>query len=637
MLLRVNGLAKSFGIEEIFSQVDFFIDNGDKVGLIGANGMGKSTLVKCIVGEMEADAGNVNFTAGVNIGYLKQGSSVPDANLWEVLLTAREEVLKLREQMRKLELATAHSSGEEQNEYIKAYTQAVSEYESLGGYSYESLIRRVAYGLGFAQEDFEKNAQEFSGGQKTRILLACALIRQPDLLILDEPTNHLDIPMLEWLEGYLTEYSGGLLLISHDRYFLDRVTNKILLLQNCRLQSFKGNYTAYLKQYTLQVASREAAYLKQQQHIEDTEEYIRRYKAGIKSKQARGRQSQLSRLERLERPVQLEEIRLRLPEASMTADKVLILQEANIGYDSCLIHKADLLLRRGERVALIGVNGAGKTCMIKTIIGEVALLGGSLQLGNRVQIGYFAQEHENLADDNTLLDELMFSYSFSEEEARTHLAGVLFRGDEVFKQIKMLSGGERARIALLKLMLDGANFLILDEPTNHLDVLARQVLEETLNTFTGSILVVSHDRYFLDLLAQKVWEVEGGRICEYLGNYSDYKSKRQELLELKQQQAEALPTVFKTGAGANTVKRERGTRRKSPLELRRQAEKLELSIREQEGLMKVLEYKMSLPENHVDVEMSSQIATEHADLKGLIDELLIQWEDIMMQIEDDEV
>ena len=411
----------------------------------------------------------------------------------------------------------------------------------------------------------------------------------------------------------------------------------ILLLQNGRLQSFKGNYTAYLKQYTLQVASQEAAYLKQQQHIEDTEEYIRRYKAGIKSKQARGRQSQLSRLERLEKPVQLEEIRLSLPEASMTADKVLILQDANIGYDTCLINKASLLLRRGERVALIGVNGAGKTCMIKTVIGEVALLGGSLQLGNRVQIGYFAQEHEHLTEDNTLLDELMFSYSFSEEEARTHLAGVLFRGDEVFKQIKMLSGGERARIALLKLMLNGANFLILDEPTNHLDVLARQVLEETLNTFTGSILLVSHDRYFLDLLAQKVWEVEGGRICEYLGNYSDYKRKKQELAEIKQQQATKLiePTKQVTSS-VNSSKRERGPKRKSPLELRRQLDKLEQSIREQEGLMKVLEYNMSLPENHADVAMSAQIASEHAELESIINDLLKKWEDVLLQIEEEE-
>ena len=637
MQLRVENLAKSFGIQEIFKDVSFFIDKGDKVGLIGANGMGKSTLVKCLLGELEADAGQINFTSGLTVGYVEQAAQCPTGNLWQVLLTAQQRIVFLRAEMAKLEQQVAVSEAAEQNEYIQAYERVVHEYEHLNGYEYESLVKKVAYGLGFSDEDFTKEVEEFSGGQKTRINLALALIRQPELLILDEPTNHLDIQMIEWLEEYLRAYSGGLLLISHDRYFLDKVTTKIMLLQNTRLQSYKGNFSAYSTQYDLQLQSQQVAYEKQQEHIQETEEYIRRYKAGIKCKQARGRELQLMRLVRVEKPDNLKNIKLRLPAASMCAERVLMLENVTIGYQQPLVEKLELVLRRGEKVALIGANGAGKTTLLKSILGELAVLKGRIALGNRVQVAYFSQEHEGLNLTNSLLEELMLTGVSTEVEARNYLASILFVGDDVYKSIASLSGGERARLVLLKLMLQGANFLVLDEPTNHLDVLARQVLEETLRTFDGSMLVVSHDRYFLDEMVGRIWEIDAGSLQDYQGNYSAYKVQKQKILE-KQSNSNVLVGEVKnelvyTDQALTKQEKSPNKRTKSPYDLEKKLEKVELSIREQEALLMLLERKMALPESHFDLQQSLELAEEHAQLKNLLAQLLGEWEELMLQLE----
>lgn len=645
MLLRVENLCKSFGIHDVFTDISFFIDNGDKIGLIGANGMGKSTLVKCLLGQLAHDAGNIALSPNVTISYVEQSGECPQGKLWDVLLGAQERILHLREKMREYAYLTAEAQGEEQANYMHYYQRTVDEYEHLGGYEYEAVIRRVAFGLGFVAADFEKEAANFSGGQKTRINLALALIRQPDLLVLDEPTNHLDIRMIEWLEEYLQAYNGGLLIISHDRYFLDKVTNKIMLLQNTKLQVFKGNFTAYTKQYELQLASQAAAYEKQQEHIDATEEYIRRYKAGIKSKQARGRQSQLSRLERIEKPTQLDSIKLNLPEASMCADKVLNMERVTIGYDRPLVADVNFLIRRGERVAIIGPNGAGKTSMLKSILGQRNILTGRIELGNRVTIGYFSQEHEGLNLDNTLLEEVMQTHYCTTEQARTMLGSLLFVGDDVFKIIRTLSGGERARLALLKLMLQGANFLILDEPTNHLDVLAREVLEETLRDFDGTLLIVSHDRYFLDQMVEKIWELEEGHAFEYLGNYSDYKAKKADMLRIKleaQQEAAELEQIHKKTSKSDTAQpkteRAQSGQTTNPRDKKRKGasekdlERVELKIREYEALRKVLEMKMALPESHENAQTSELMAQEYNSLTETIDCLMQEWEEIMESI-----
>lgn len=646
MLVRVEKLSKSFGIHEVLKEISFFIDNNDKVGLVGANGMGKSTLVKCLLGEMEHDGGVINISPGLTIGYLEQAGKVPEGTLWEVLLGSEARVLLLRRKLEELSCLTAATQAQEQQEYIAAYQKAVEEYERLGGYEYDSLVRKVAFGLGFDSADFTKQVSIFSGGQKTRINLAMALIKKPQLLILDEPTNHLDIQMIEWLEEYLTAYSGGLLIISHDRYFLDKVTNKIMHLQNTGLQTFKGNFSAYLKQYTLQLESQTAAYEKQQEHIAATEEYIRRYKAGIKSKQARGRLSQLSRLERIDKPESLDSIKLRLPAAGMSADKTLVMDKVTIGYDKPLIRDVNLLVRRTERVAIIGANGTGKTSMLKSILGERKILTGRIELGNRVQIGYFSQEHEGLNMSATLLDEVMQTYFCTTEQARTMLGSILFTGDDVFKKIGTLSGGERARLALLKLMLQGANFLILDEPTNHLDVPAREVLEETLREFDGTMLVVSHDRYFLDQIVDRIWEIEAGQITQYLGNYSDYKAKKEDQLRIlreaneeAQEQAKLQPKTAQRIAGSSVSEQAWSKPEAGPKKAERRSrvtekdlEKTELKIREYEALRKVLEQKMALPENHLDAGMSERMAAEHRELTGVIDGLMQDWENIMEQL-----
>lgn len=643
MLLRIENLCKSFGIHDVFVNISFFIDTGDKIGLIGANGMGKSTLVKCLIGQMAHDGGHIVLSPNVTISYVEQSGECPQGKLWDVLLGSQERILHLRDKMREYSYMISEVQGEQQQNYMQIYQRAVDEYEHLGGYEYEAVVRRVAFGLGFCDEDFEKEVRNFSGGQKTRINLAMALIRQPDLLILDEPTNHLDIHMIEWLEEYLQAYNGGLLIISHDRYFLDKVTNKIMLLQNTKLQVFKGNFTAYTKQYELQLASQAVAYEKQQEHIKDTEEYIRRYKAGIKSKQARGRQSQLARLERVEKPPEMDSIKLQLPEAAMCADKVLIMERVTIGYDRPLVQDVNFLIRRGERVAIIGPNGAGKTSMLKSILGQRDILNGRIELGNRVSIGYFSQEHEGLNLDKTLLEEVMQSYYCTLEQARTMLGSILFVGDDVFKVIRTLSGGERARLALLKLMLQGANFLVLDEPTNHLDVLAREVLEETLRDFDGTLLIVSHDRYFLDQMVEKIWELEAGRAVEYLGNYSDYKAKKADMLRLKTEAEEdaARLAMEKTTKANITAKVEtthnrpvvsKEKKRKNASE--KDLERIELKIREYEALRRVLELKMALPESHAEQEISAAMAGEYVDLTSTIDGLMQEWEEIMEALDE---
>ena len=641
MLLRVENLSKSFGIHDVLADISFFIDNGDKIGLIGANGMGKSTLVKCLLGEMAHDTGNIVFSPNVTVSYVEQSGECPEGKLWDVLLGSQERILHLREKMREYSYLTAETQGEEQQNYMHYYQRTVDEYEHLGGYEYEAVVRRVAFGLGFSNEDFEKQVEHFSGGQKTRINLAVALIRQPDLLVLDEPTNHLDILMIEWLEEYLQAYNGGLLIISHDRYFLDKVTNKIMLLQNTKLQVFKGNFTAYTKQYELQLASQTAAYEKQQEHIQATEEYIRRYKAGIKSKQARGRQSQLERLERIEKPTHLDSIKLHLPSAAMSADKVLTMDRVTIGYDRPLVKDVNFLIRRGERVAIIGPNGAGKTSMLKSILGQRDILNGRIELGNRVSIGYFSQEHEGLNLDNTLLEEVMQSYYCTTEQARTMLGSILFTGDDVFKIIRTLSGGERARLALLKLMLQGANFLVLDEPTNHLDVLAREVLEETLRDFDGTLLMVSHDRYFLDQMVEKIWELEDGLAQEYLGNYTDYKNKKADNLRIKleaaqealeQQAASKSPKMNNDNKAVSVSATPKEKKRKGASE--KDLERVELKIREYEALRKVLEMRMALPESHEDQESSAAMAKEHDELTNTIEGLMREWEDIMEALDE---
>lgn len=544
----------------------------------------------------------------------------------------------MRRQLADLEAQSSQlAPGAELDAVLEEYTRVTKRYEYVDGYHYEALIKRVLIGLGFEEIVWDQTAEHFSGGQKTRMMLAAALLRQPDFLLLDEPTNHLDIVMTEWLEKYLQEFKGGLLVVSHDRTFLDNVATRILEMEDGRLTSFRGNYTKYLAQKEIQTATLSAAYSAQQEHIAKTEAYIRRFKAGIKSKMARGRQSQLDRLERLDAPVQQEEFTLRLPPAPASAERVLILEELAVGYgDKVLLQDINLVLRKGEKVGLLGPNGTGKTTLLKTILGELPPLRGTAQIGNRVQVGYFSQSYERLDQRQTLLENFLVEYGFTEEHTRSLLGGMLFHGDDVFKEIGTLSGGQKARLVLLKLVLDGANCLVLDEPTNHLDIMARETVEAALAAFDGTVLVVSHDRYFINEIADRIWELEEHQVHDYKGNYDFYlaeKAKRQVQAAVA---VTTQPAAKNTPAAVTAVKNDGGSKSKrhySPQEAEKLLAKVELSIREQEALLGVLEQRLADPANHTSSAASAAMAAEHAALKQEIDALMLRWEELMTAAE----
>ena len=525
-LLKVNGLAKSFGVDELFHDVGFEVGRGDKVGFVGANGAGKTTLMKILMGQDEADGGSVQFDSADSIGYVEQQADFGEGTLYDEFRRAFDDVIELAARKRALEQEIAVNPSEEN---MAVYSKVVEQFERLEGYDYESRIRRIAFGLGFAEEEFSKDVQHFSGGQKTRICLAKALLREPDFLFLDEPTNHLDIQMIEWLEGFLRSYHGGVLLISHDRYFLDKVATRIIELDNRTVTTYEGNYTYFMRVKTQRREALKSAYEKQQDHIRKTEEYIRKYKAGIKSKQARGRQSQLNRLERIVLPPADAAFNyFALNKPPECAQRVAELENVSAAFGTHEIFRnLSLLIRNGDGVALVGPNGAGKTTLVRVLVGELESPTGRVKIGSRVKIGYFSQQHESLNMDNTVIDELIYTYGINEEQARRYLGAFLFHGDEVLRRIGDLSGGEQSRVAFLKLMLTGANFLVLDEPTNHLDIPAREAVEEALMAYPGTFLAISHDRYFLDKVANCTLELENGQLTEYTGNYSYYLMKKE--------------------------------------------------------------------------------------------------------------
>lgn len=640
MQLIVDNVAKAFGINEIFKNVSFMVEQGEHLGLVGVNGSGKTTLLRCLLNPDYVDSGVIKFEPGTSVGYVQQGFTDIAGTIWQFMMNSCPEVLNLRDKLQQLEEASADLDGAELEEVLEEYARVTKRYEHIDGYNLEARIKRVLIGLGYKEDWWEKDATTLSGGQKTRLMLAAALVRNPDFMILDEPTNHLDILMTQWLEGYLKEFRGGLIVVSHDRAFLDNVATRILEMEGGKLQSFKGNYTKYLEQKAIQTQTLEAAYNAQQEYIARTEAYIRRFKAGIKSKMARGRQSQLDRLERIDAPVYNEEFELRLPPAAECADRVLIMEDLTIGYgDNVLAKGINLTLRRGEKAALLGANGTGKTTLLKTILGEVDPLKGKAKIGSRVQIGYFSQTYERLNPQQTLLENFVIEYGFTEEHTRSMLGGMLFHGDDVFKEIGTLSGGQKARLVLLKLVLDGANCLVLDEPTNHLDIMARETVEAALTAFDGTVLVVSHDRYFVNEVANRIWEIEDCQVKDYKGNYEFYQEERakqaallaEREAELEKQRAYAEQQAKKNvvQAAPEKVETKNKQRRYSPDEAKKLLPKVELSIREQEAMMKILEMKMADPANHADPAQSAAMAAEHDEYENKIMELMEKWEQLM--------
>ncbi|WP_337514507.1 ABC-F family ATP-binding cassette domain-containing protein [Dialister succinatiphilus] len=625
-VLKISGLSKSFGIKTVFENVSFEVRSGERIGLVGANGAGKTTLLKCIMGAEEADKGSVKASDGAIIGYLRQDFNYTSHTIREEMEDAWKDVLYYKDRMETLARELESSKSDEK--LVEAYGRAEARFEFLGGYDYESTTRKILTGLGFSDDDWDRDIHSFSGGQKVRINLAAAFVRHPDFLLLDEPTNHLDMGMLEWLEEYLRSYKGGILMISHDRYFLDGAATGIIDLENHHIRSFRGGYTRYMETKENQDRAYEKAYEKQQEHIKETEEYIRRYKAGIKAKQARGRQSQLNRLVRLEKPVHQASLRFHFDPPQECADKVLDVLRVEGSYGSHILFKdLTIHIKKGETVGLIGPNGAGKTTILKMITGEKKPDTGFIQLGNNVKMGYYSQEQERLHPKLTVLDEVRDTFNFGEKEARNILGMFLFRGDDVFKTVGMLSGGEKARLSLLCLFLEKPNFLILDEPTNHLDIPAREIMEDAIEAFGGTCLVVSHDRYFLDKVADRILELDHGKLTEYLGNYSYYKEKKQDLEAFEKdrngkEEEEEKEKEEKPRENEHQVKTEVSAADVSKLS------HVEMEIGRLEATMKMYTVQMSMnPENY------AELADEYEEAKKKLDKLYAKWDELAEKTE----
>ena len=625
-VLKISGLSKSFGIKTVFENVSFEVRSGERIGLVGANGAGKTTLLKCIMGAEEPDKGSVKASDGAIIGYLRQDFNYTSHTIREEMEDAWKDVLYCKDRMETLARELESSKSDEK--LVEAYGRAEARFEFLGGYDYESTTRKILTGLGFSDDDWDRDIHSFSGGQKVRINLAAAFVRHPDFLLLDEPTNHLDMGMLEWLEEYLRSYKGGILMISHDRYFLDGAATGIIDLENHHIRSFRGGYTRYMETKENQDRAYEKAYEKQQEHIKETEEYIRRYKAGIKAKQARGRQSQLNRLVRLEKPVHQASLRFHFDPPQECADKVLDVLRVEGSYGSHILFKdLTIHIKKGETVGLIGPNGAGKTTILKMITGEKKPDTGFIQLGNNVKMGYYSQEQERLHPKLTVLDEVRDTFNFGEKEARNILGMFLFRGDDVFKTVGMLSGGEKARLSLLCLFLEKPNFLILDEPTNHLDIPTREIMEDAIEAFGGTCLVVSHDRYFLDKVADRILELDHGKLTEYLGNYSYYKEKKQDLEAFEKdrngkEEEEEKEKEEKPRENEHQVKTEVSAADVSKLS------HVEMEIGRLEATMKMYTVQMSMnPENY------AELADEYEEAKKKLDKLYAKWDELAEKTE----
>ncbi len=533
-ILTASKISRSFGAHDIFWDVSVALPHGAKVAMVGPNGTGKTTLIRILIGEDRPSAGEVHRARGISVGYLPQEAEYAfedsQQTVWNEMLTVFAPLRVQEHALRTMEAQMGDP--DPPADLIKRYGSALERFEHAGGYEYELRIRQVLQGLGFSSSDRAMPIAHLSGGQKTRALLAKLLLRTPELLVLDEPTNHLDIQAIEWLETQLINWSGALLVVSHDRYFLDRVVNRVWELNFGGIETFRGNYSAYVQQRADRAERRLSEYQSQQAFIVKEEDFIRRHIAGQRTKEAQGRRKRLERLKRdrlLARPMDNQKLKLRLSAARRSGDIILQTENLVVGYsaDEPLFHANDIDFRRTECAALIGPNGTGKTTFLKTILGQMPPLAGKLRLGASLDIGYFAQVHDNLNMERTVLDEILAHHAMLISEARNYLARFLFSGDDVDKVVGSLSGGERGRLALALLMKKNVNFLLLDEPTNHLDIPAQEVLELVLKEFDGTVLLVSHDRYLVSRLASQVWVLEGDRLGVYDGGYAAYLAARE--------------------------------------------------------------------------------------------------------------
>ena len=629
MVLSCQNISKAYGADEILNQINFHIEAKEKLAIVGINGAGKSTLLKIIMGEEEADEGQVIIGKDITVGYLAQHQdSYYDKTIYEELLSVKQDVINLQNQIRELENNMKNLSGKELEEALDRYTKMNHTFEQQDGYVFESMITGILKGLGFSEDDFHRPVSELSGGQKTRVSLGRLLLSRPDIILLDEPTNHLDLNNIRWLEGYLGNYDGAVIIVSHDRYFLDKIVTKVVEIENTKATIYHGNYSYYAQKREEVRLSKYRAYMNQQAEIKHQEEVITKLKQFNREKsikRAESREKMLNRIERIEKPQEInDEMRLTLTPAVESGNDVLFIDGLSKSFGNHVIFEnVHMDIKRGERVALIGNNGTGKTTILKIINQLLSKDSGTITLGAQVHIGYYDQEHQVLHTDKTIFDELQDAYpAMTNTKVRNLLAAFLFTGDDVFKQIKDLSGGERGRVSLAKLMLSNANFLILDEPTNHLDIVSKEILENALKHYTGTLLYVSHDRYFINQTATRILDLTKNGIKSYIGNYDYYVE--QQLVSTAQ--AEEKSTAVKNETEAKKdwklAKEEQAKERKKQNDLK----KCENRIEELEALITSLDEQMSDAAIATNVEKLTALSKEQEQAREELDLLYEQWE-----------
>ena len=626
-ILVAERLVKSYDPQDIFWDVSCSVAHGDRIALVGRNGTGKTTLLRILLGLEPATSGHVHRAKGLRVGYLPQGASLEgDHTLWQEIMTVFEALQALEGRLHTLELDMANPDRAEAA--LEAYAPLRDRFEQMGGYTYQDHAKHVLMGLGFPPEEHNTPLAHLSGGQKTRAFLARLLLESPDLLLLDEPTNHLDLQAIEWLEGYLNTWEGTVVMVAHDRYFLDKTVRKVWELAFGRMEVYSGNYSHYVQQRASRHERKLKEYRAQQEFIAKEEDYIRRYMAGQRHRQAKGRLKRLERFKRddaLDRPVEEHSISLRFQTPLRSGDKVVWSQDLQVGYDPAapLFDCPDLDLRRGECVALLGPNGSGKTTLLKTILGEIEPLAGHAQLGASLKPGYFAQVHSDLDPQKSVLDTILEVKNLPLGEARNFLARFLFAGDDVFKRIGDLSGGEQSRVALAKLVLQRANFLLLDEPTNHLDIASQEILEGVLDDFSGTIVLVTHDRYLVDRLASQLWLIdpEQRALEVFAGRWAEYVDARSR----ETQQSEARQAREKWSEDQRRARREEKRARRESEARQQEAAQLEAEIHRLEGQLKALQDEITAATEAQQAMRIHELGTIYGELEGQLQEQMERW------------
>ncbi|MGE5630040.1 MAG: ABC-F family ATP-binding cassette domain-containing protein [Caulobacteraceae bacterium] len=633
IILSGKDIKKSYGIDVILEKVSFVVQENDKVGIVGVNGAGKSTLFKILTGNLEKDEGEIYLSKNISLSYMSQDFIFDsDDTIWEEMLSVFENLIKAEKDMRDLELKISSLGNSQDKEamesMLKTYARMQEEYKNNNGFGYQSQIKGVLKGLGFSPEEYDKKVSTLSGGQKTRIALGKILLQKFDILLLDEPTNYLDIQSVEWLEEYLKSLKCAALIVSHDRYFLDMITNRTFEVENKTLKEYDGNYSVYVEKKQQQREIQAKSYAEQQKEIARQEAVIARFRQYNREKsirQAESREKALERMEKIEQPAALpRSVNFKFEPGIKSGNDVLKIEGLSKSYDKLLFRNVNLEIKRGDRVALLGPNGIGKTTLLKIVTGMTRADAGSVRLGTNVHIGYYDQEQENLDYNKTIIDEIWDEYPrMNQTELRIKLAAFLFQGEDVFKEISKLSGGERSRIALLKLMLSESNFLLMDEPTNHLDILSKEVLENTLVNYTGTVLLISHDRYFLNKVATKVVDLTQDGCVQYPGNYSYYlykKNLQSSSVTEQQNEAPEQPTALK-----NDWLRQKGEKSNIRKQQKR-LETVESEIEKAENRIKEIDALLETPDVYSDHVKCQELHDECEKLKAALDELYEEWD-----------